>query len=620
MGVVGDLLLSLAAVALVLAAPLEVAFAALAVVWLLVPPNLSVPHAPHILLVHRVVLYGFTLRLLVRRGRGEPGREAFSPTPVLGALIALVVLGFFAGVVFTPRTDSLALDIHAWFNQLDLLLLFVVALAVIRTISPWRAAAIYVSVAAVTVGIGFFEYFVHRGWSNFFYEHLPASYLAAGAGALQTRGGHVRAQGAAQFALEYGWVLVMLVPLMVVMAVRWSSQRRLWGRAAVALPLLALVATIFSNSRSATLAAVAAVILLVLMVGGNRSIIGWGVGATLVGALVAVVHPSTILAPFSLGKADPASVRLDRLPPLFALVVHHSFTGLGFGGISAYFNGLDNGYAALYATLGVLGVMAWLSVVLVALVGAGGSLRAPRGSSDRMLGVACMVGLLASLVAGAAYDIVNTAQSTWTLVMLAALGVAATEILPRPAVPVARSRARLVLPIFGALLGLGVYALAPVSSSQSMSVITISPNLLATEPAFYPQEGTVTVNTLCEWITNPDEVAPGTYVDCLQGSNVFPTDFPGLAMVTVRGTTPGAVRSEIQEAFREVHRWMIFSLSPIGSIQTGKAAWATTAPVSGGVVGLLAMLLFPAVPWTRRREESMTRASRPMPSEIALSA
>jgi O-antigen ligase len=610
MGVLGDVILALAAMAVVIAAPLEFAFAVLVGVWLLVPSNLSVPHAPHILLLNSMVLYAFVFRLLVRRGPDEPAPGAFKPTPMHVALLALVLVAFFDGVIFVPNSDSLAQDIHSWFNDLNVLILFVVVLAVIRTISAWRAATVIVSVFAASVGIGIVEHFTHHGWSNFFFEHLPANYINYGAGPLQTRSGHVRSQGAAQFALEYGWAIAMLLPLMIVVIIHWPGARRGWGRLVNALPFLAVVTVIFSGSRSALVAAVAAVALMVIMVGFNRRMAVWGAAAALVGALTAVADPSLITSLFSSGKTDPASVRLDRLPPLFALVVHHPFTGLGLTGISSYFGGLDDAYAILYATLGVLGVLAWLALLATALATTARAFRARSGSEARMLGAACFAGICAAAVAGASYDFTNTLQSLWTLTMLAALGVAVADTAPRPE-RARRSRVRVLMPLVGALLGLVVYAFAPVSSSESLSVVPIAPWVLVVEDAFYPNQGTELVHTLCPIVTNPDTIAPHTSVSCLQDSTVFPLAFPALAVIDVRAPTAAAVRQEADRAVAPISRSMPMETSTIGTIATGKPSWAKTAPLWGGAVGLAATLLVPPI---RRRRRTPQPDGRKRPS------
>lgn len=599
MGVAGDILVTVLATVLVIGLPLAGAFGALTAVWLLVPPNLIVPHAPHILLVHTVVLYAFCFRLMARRGPGEPSIAAYTPTVVHIALLALVLVLFFEGVIFTPPGNSLTGNLHFWFNDFNLLVLFVVVLAVVRTISLRRAVGIIVVVLCVVIGIGYWEYLSHRGWSAFFFEHIPTNYLAPGSAPLQTRSGHVRSQAAAQFALEYGWVVAMLFPLLVAAVFHWSRGVRRWARLANILPLLAVVVIIFSGSRSALVAAVALLLLLVAMA-ANRGMLVWGALAILTGALTAIAEPSLIISLFSAGKSDPSSVRLQRLGPLFELAVHHPFTGLGLSGISQLFvvHGIDNAYAVIYATLGVVGILAWLSVILMIGVTAAYALAARRGTFERLIGAACLAGAIAAGVAAATYDFTETAQSTWTLMVLGALGVAATESTGRSVV-LHWSARRLLLPAIGSFVGSTLLVLTPLSSSVSFAVMTDAQWVLTSNNAYYDVQGTEMLNTLCPVVTNPNTLVAGTRVRCLQYSQIFQPNFPGYAVVQVRGPTPGAVRREAEVVFAAISRRMPLEISPMGTIATGKPAWARTAPLWGGVAGAFAMLLLPDV--SRRR-------------------
>lgn len=612
MGASGDILLTVVAAALVIGLPLSGAFGVLTAVWLLVPPNLIVPHAPHILLVHTVVLYAFCFRLMARRGPGEPSSAAYLPTYVHAALLALVLVLFFEGVIFTPRGNSLNGDLHFWFNDFNLLVLFVVVLAVVRTISLRKAVGILGVVVSVTVGVGVMEHFTHRGWSAYFFEHIPSSYLAPGAAPLQTRGGHVRSQAAGQFALEYGWVLVMLFPLLVATVFLWSRSRRWWAWPVNLVPLLAVFAVVFSGARSALVGSVA-VLVLVVALAANRGMFVWGALAVLAGAITAIADSSLLTSLFSAGKADPASVRLQRLGPLFDLVVHHPFTGLGLTGISSVFvvTGVDNGYAVIYATLGVVGILAWLSVLVMIGVTAGHALAARRGSFERLIGAACLAGTVAAAVAAASYDFTETAQSMWTLVVLGAVGVAAAEAAGRRVV-LHWSAPRLLFPAAGSFIGSTLLVLAPVSSSLSFAVMTDAPWVLTSNSAYYPIQGTEMVNTLCPVVTNSYAAVKGTTVRCLQYSQVFPQNFPGFAVVQVRGPSQQAVRREAAQVFTPISRQMPLAEWPTGRIATGKPAWARTAPLWGAVAGAFLMMLLPPIrrrsvvsaPWRIGRREA----------------
>lgn len=622
MGVAGDLLLAAAGTLVVIMAPLEVAFGALVVFWLLVPGTLVVPHLPHIVLADRLVLYAFAGRLLARFGRpGEPGRGAYAVRPVHSALAVLLVVGYFDGVVAAPRTTSLAGDLHGWLSMLDLAVLFVVSLAVLRTIGLWRAARIVVITLMIAVVIGFAERFTGHGWSHFFFEGLPTNYLAPGATLLARRGGHPRSQAAAQFALEYGWVLAALLPLVLVVAMRWSRSPCRGSWLALLIPVAVVAAIVFSASRSAEVGAVAGSVVFVLAAGAGRRLWAVAIIGAVAAAAFVLADPSIVTAPFSTAAAaDPASVRLDRLPVLFSFVVHRPFTGLGYdfgsaatpvAGTSALnprFGGIDDAYALLYATVGMLGLISWLSLLVAAFAAPWRAAMARRESIDRAFGAACLIGVAAMVIACAAYDVISTLQSMWTIVVLAAVGTCASEVAPERA----RSRAprhrrwglRLLLPLYGVAFGFGILASAPSSASQSLSVLAVAPYVSAFEKGpFDDYTGTTLVNTLCSAITNPREVPAHTSVTCDQASPILPANPPGLALVTVRAPTPSAVRRETRYAFTTIFANMPLAGGPSGPIEVGKPALAVTAPVWGAAIGLLAMFFLPPLPPIRRRKK-----------------
>src|ERR1700722_14724486 len=232
MGAAGDLLLTLVGVLVVLFGSIEVATGCLVAFWLLVPGLLIVPFGPHFLLVDRLVLWVFALRLILRSGRpGEPRGRAFALTPVHGALAALLVTAYTAGVLLAPRSVSLAGDLHAFLYVLDLVILFVVVLAAVRTIGVQRIVDLIAWGVVAAVLIGLIERVTKFSWGQFFFEHVPASYVPGIApGTLSVRGTAVRSQGAAQFALEYGWVLAMLLPLTVAAVIPWSHGRKPWRK------------------------------------------------------------------------------------------------------------------------------------------------------------------------------------------------------------------------------------------------------------------------------------------------------------------------------------------------------------------------------------------------------
>jgi hypothetical protein len=598
-GIPGDLLLAAIGFGVILVAPLEIAFGALIAFWLLVPGSLGVPYAPHIVLVDRLILYGFALRLLLRaRLPKEPKGSAYALGPMHAGLGVLLIVGFLDGVILAPRRDSLTLDIHGWLFLLDLAILFVVVLAVIRTIGTWRAARVVAGTLLVTIVVAVEEWLTHRGWSAFFFQHLPANYLASGADQLGSRSGHVRPQVAAQFSLEYSWVLAMFLPFAIYASLRVARNGGRLARWALVLPLGVFLGVLLTASRSAELAILAEIVLFALLCGGDRRVLKWVAAVVGIGALFLLFNPSLVTSSLS-GAAsdDPLSVRLNRLPELFSLVVHHPFFGIGFNGPSSTFQGIDNGYALIYATLGVVGLVAWIGLLATAAAAVAPSLRSPPGSDARRLGVACLIGIGGAVVAAVTYDFENTVQSPWGLIVLAAFGAVVAERMPNR-VPIRRRWAyRMLVPAAGVALGFLLLASVPTSASQDLSMQTIAPWVSAeeTQPGG-PYPGTTLVDTLCAVITNPGTIAPGAGVNCVQASSFQGLVDPRIALITISGPTPEAVRTQLQRSFTliETHVMPLYG-GPSETLQIGKPAWATTGPVWGGLIGLLIAFLVPPI-------------------------
>ncbi len=201
----------------------------------------------------------------------------------------------------------------------------------------------------------------------------------------------------------------------------------------------------------------------------------------------------------------------------------------------------------------------------------------------------------------ATYDLVSTLQSQWTLAVLAALGVAAAEAVPRPERARRRWGYRALLPLAGLGVGCLIFVSVPLTSSQTFTVILTAPWLDYTNGGpVDAYAGTALSDTLCGALTSPDVVAAGTGVNCLQLDTIQPFAFPADASVTVSGATPAAVTAEARHAFAPLASHMQMTATATQSVQTGRPAWAETAPFWCAVVGLLLMLLVPPLPFWRR--------------------
>jgi hypothetical protein len=606
----GIYLLTAAGAALALWAPLEMGFGAVLGAWMLIPAGLILPGLFHVFLVNRIILGAFALRLLWRYGRhGEPAAAAYRPTALHAAWGVLLVAGYVDGALLSPA--SLHNNLTVWLTLADCCVFLVAALAVVRTIGPWRMLRPLAAVTGTAAGIGIVERLTGHGWASYLSEHVPAAYVSDFIFGLASRGGSVRAQGASEFALEYGWVMAIVLPLLAIAVSTWVGRNRGWGRARLLLvlvPVAELAAVVLSKSRSAEVAVAAAAVLLVALAGASRRLtLGTAAAAVAVVAVLAVA-PSALLNPFHSASSNSIESRLVRLKVLFALTAHHPFVGLGYTGFGSVLVGLDDAYAETFGQLGVIGLLAWMAVLVTTLAIALRTLRAPRSSGLRQLGAACVVGTVGVMVASAAYDLTFTEQSMWTLVLLGVLAVSLAEHLPaRARAP--RSPARAMWPVAGAAAGAAVLALAPLGWSRTLSVYLISPRELATQSADqYSWIAGELASTACGYLAARPPVT-GTELSCSQPTIFERSAWPAQVTVEVSGPSAGLVRQEVQRALGPFSRLGYPTVAADGPVESGRPAWATTAPLSGAAAGFMAALL--VSPLRRRRP-----ATAPQPAFV----
>lgn len=587
---------------LALFAPLEVGFGAVLGAWMLIPAGLILPGLLHVMLVDRIILGAFALRLVLRSGRpGEPDGSAYRLAPVHGALAALLVIGYLDGVALAP--GSFHNNLVVWLTLADTALLFVVALAVLRTIGVWRVLRPLAVVVSMAVGIGIIERISGHGWAHYLTEHVPFAYQSSFIFPLATRGGAVRAQAASEFALEFGWVLVMLIPLLVGAVIIWIERNRSWGRRRellVLLPVAAAAAVVFSGSRSAEVALAVGAVLLVMAAGAPRRLV-LGLAVVVVAVLVVVgLEPSLILKPFTSASPNSIQSRLHRLPILFSLVVHRPYAGIGYSGYNGVLVGADDGYALTYLQLGVIGLLSWVVLLVTVFVTALRTLRAPVGSTTRLLGPACALGVVAVAAAALGYDLTFTEQSMWTLGLLSALAVVLSEGLPRRARASSRSWGRLALPAAGALVGVAVLAMAPLNWSRSYTIYLISPGeLAATNASLITWTAQQLAPTVCGYITSPPFQRSGAQLRCTEPTDFEKLAWPAQVVVSIAGPSAAVVNSEARHALRTFEKYKYPRAVADAPMASGKSALASTAPLSGAVAGAGAAVLIP--PLRRRR-------------------
>ncbi|WP_205786886.1 O-antigen ligase family protein [Specibacter cremeus] len=217
---------------------------------------------------------------------------------------------------------------------------------------------------------------------------------SGGTGGVDTRGGFVRPESTARHALEYAAVLSMILPIALTLGIN-ERQRPLLARwfPAAAIFMAALV----SVTRSALLGVVAGVALSVPTWDRRLRVRALWVG----GAGLAVMYflvpglAGTILGMFSGGDPSVAS-RTDSLAVVGHYLAVSPWVGRGLGTLGPAYRIFDNQYIGLLIETGIVGLTAFVVLMLTAIL----TTLLRRRGTDRLLG-AMGPALAGAVLAGA---------------------------------------------------------------------------------------------------------------------------------------------------------------------------------------------------------------------------
>ena len=307
-------------------------FAVVVGVILLVPATLSVPNplSPDITVV-RLVIVAFTGGLIWRTASHRLPVDIWRPGAVHALAFLYVIVTLATGVGTAADRVAPLVALSGWLGVVGQMTVVVVGIAAFRAIRDDRygIGLLAAGLLAMTT-IGIVEHVTKQSYAHLWYTGIHSQQGSLEARELVRRSGEVRVRGAAQFALEYAWLCVFLLPALTAAAL--TSWRRRW----LLLPAGAAVgfAIAFSVTRSAFPAAAAGLLVLALL--------AWDRRITVVVAATAMFTAAAILVWPSLTgslseSVDPGSVavRSQRLPLLFELMQGHKVAGLGFGGLRA---------------------------------------------------------------------------------------------------------------------------------------------------------------------------------------------------------------------------------------------------------------------------------------------
>lgn len=471
-----------------------VVFSVLVAETLLFPSVLLVPGSPSgLLTVHRLVLVGALLGTVRAVRRGSLPAQAFVPTVLHLALVVYAFVTLILGVLLAGDEIRLLFSLHRWLMVVDAAVFFAVVVAHVRGRPDLvRAARVPVLVLTAVVGIAVVEKLTGSSYGATVarWAGQPESAFS-----LETRGGAARVRSSAEFALAFGWIIVVTLPLLLVVAGRMRSWR--WTVPVV----LAAPALVWTFARSAYGGA-AAVVLVFLLAGVLGAPV---VGRLLVGlwlALPVLASSEVVDVAFRSASAVGAvDARTDRLPLVLDLVSDEPFMGLGFTGLQAQagVSTTDSAFLLLYAETGAIGLVA-LVLVLVAAVGAVASGLGASDVAHRGFAVAGLVATVAMVAASLSFDTLSGPQALRPFLLVVAFGVVASERARggRPD-PLARGiSARRLLLFSGAFaVGLGVAAVAPRTEAREYEFTVFASSV--DSPGEFG--GRVLINTLCDHAT-----------------------------------------------------------------------------------------------------------------------
>jgi hypothetical protein len=588
-----------AATLLCLRGSLKTATATLLTVWMFVPANLRPPGSQAFFLtVPRLVLAAYMLNVAVRWRQGELADDAFRFTRVHVAFVALGVGAFVTGVALAGPEIPFKTSFLGWLRIADQLVFFVALLAATRTLGVrWTAGAV-VAVASVAATIAIGERIIGTGWSEWMFRNTDLR--VPGASGLALRGGKVRVQVAAQFPLEFAWVMTLLLP-MTATAFRWGRRAALG-----VLPLLVLLAIALSPSRSSLAGLVLGAIVVLVCSRLERSVATIVIAGAIAAVFVILAVPS-LREPFiAASKTGEAAIRLERLPDITEAVADRPYAGLGYGGLIVRgIHVTDISYVLVYGETGVIGLVLTVALWVTAIGATLPALRAPT-PSDRVLAASIVAGVVLVPIAAGAYDFSSVLQSVWTLWVLVALGRTLAEHCGAvvPDAPRRISPARVFLPLAGVAIGTVAWSMVPAHSVASYTFETTTPRVIAADQRANEYLGRVLLNTACAAIDSAATRLEPAHASCRSLRIGF-----GVGSVRIEAPTDADVVAAAR-GVEDVLRRRDFRFQPhaVGVLSRARPTWAQAAPVALGGAGLaLVFLVQPMEPpgWLRGRRRPL---------------
>ncbi|MGH3744239.1 MAG: O-antigen ligase family protein, partial [Mycobacteriales bacterium] len=572
MPAIAVVLLALAGAAAVFRLRPLAALTVLGLAAVLVPAPLTVPHLhTSYATVQHVLVFAGAARLAFVREDRVAARAALRPTPVLVALTLLLAYSAVVGIGFSPDAGILGYSSFRLLDLVDQLAFLVVCLALARRVGDVRQV-LGVAAAAVLVStlIAVAEHATGGSYGHWLFSRLPGQAGTDAAFPLTPRQGSPRVRAGAEFALQFGWMSAMLLPALIVVALRASRARVVWAAAGTALVVLGIY---WSFTRSA-LGAVVIVVLVLGVLARDRRLGTLTAGICAAAIVTYLVVPSVGGHLSTSADAGSIDVRSQRLAPIMHAVAAHPFRGLGLGDVvSAGFHTTDNALLLEYAELGAVGATLLFVLFAAAVVQTGRALALP-DPRDRLVAAACTTGVLTFGAGAMTYDAFTLLQDVHLLWLLVAVATVLAERrgrqvrLPRPALPVVVATGAVAV-----VAGVVVAAVVPMHAAQDyeFTTLTATHETLGYD-AVTPAEALI--DTVCGQVTALRTLGPHVSVDCVNSFGAA-----GVGHVRIQAPSRAALADAQEALVRAVDgpgRLPTFRLLAVDPVATGRPTVAVT--------------------------------------------
>lgn len=272
--------------------------------------------------------------------------------------------------------------------------------------------------AGIVAVLGLVQYLTGQLWVDRL--TIPGLTPSTFSGELGGRAGFARPSGTSTSPIEYGVVLALTLPVVIVLAAGQHRQRLLFR--VLLIPMIASI--YFSVSRSAYLCAFVGVAVLALSWNRRQRLLAFLVLLVTTAAMYVSVPGllGTILGLFSGAGEDPSVASRTGSYDIAAVFIANSpVLGRGFGTFLPKYWILDNGYLGLLIEGGIIGLAGLLALIVAGLFAARRAGQWSSDPDDQQMARAVMASIIAAAAGLAFFDTFAFPQSAGGMFLMLGL-------------------------------------------------------------------------------------------------------------------------------------------------------------------------------------------------------